>query len=127
MERIKDINQPLFLLVGNIVAERTFGTKNEIRKGTKHFSAGTKVYIIDWYPGMCETIIVIGLNKKTKRLIRICLKVDSVENLRIRAVYKPKIIYKISMFFDKYSELTYESAFEMLNAIPLWQQSLRNK
>ncbi len=49
---------PLWTLVANIKHEISYGEeKMENRKGTKQFSPGTKVYIIDWFAGMCKDII----------------------------------------------------------------------
>ena len=46
---------PVWTVTANIVPTRKFGPGGtETRMGTKHFSPGTKVYIIDWYPGTCE-------------------------------------------------------------------------
>ena len=50
----------------------------KIKKGTKHFSGGTKVYIIDWFPGMCETLIVVGRHRKAKRKFK--ATTDSIHN-----------------------------------------------
>ncbi|KAF2079408.1 hypothetical protein [Flavobacterium sharifuzzamanii] len=115
--------KPIHLLVGNIVAERYFGPDKEIKKGTKHFSGGTKIYIIDWYPGMCETIVAVGLNKRTKRIISICIKVNLVENLRIKSVYNKNIIKKVEERHGQIdSEFIQELAETMLKNIPYWQK-----
>jgi hypothetical protein len=117
--------KPIYILVGNIIAERHFGPDKEIRKGTKHFSGGTKVYIIDWYPGMCETIVVIGIHRKSKKLIKNCIKVDKVENLRVKKIYSLSLLKKIKELACL--SLTEESALQMFNVIPIWQEALKNE
>ncbi|WP_312365658.1 hypothetical protein [Sphingobacterium sp.] len=62
---------------------------------------GTKVYIIDWYAGMCQAITVIGLSRDTKKLITIVMRAEWVENLRVKLSYNPKVCSKIKAYFDK--------------------------
>ena len=65
--------------VGNIVRERPYGPGGtEIRFGTKHFAPGAKVYVINWYAGLCRRIVVVGLHRKSKRLITLALDVRLV-------------------------------------------------
>ena len=81
--------------VGNIIRERPYGPGGaEIRFGTKHFAPGAKVYIINWYAGMCERIIVAGMHRKSKHLITITIDVRLVENLRSKVYYNPGAITK---------------------------------
>lgn len=114
--------------VGNIVRERNYGPKGaEIRIGTKHFAPGAKVYIIDWYAGMCERIVVVGLHRKSKKFIRLAIDVKVVENLRPKLCYTPAAIKKIK---DHYSPsripwLTEEFANRMCDVIPFWQAELK--
>lgn len=114
--------------VGNIIRERPYGPGGaEIRIGTKHFAPGAKVYIIDWYAGMCERIVVVGLHRKSKKFIRLALDVKVVENLRPKLCYTPAAIRKIK---DHYSPgripwLTEEFAKRMCEVIPYWQEELK--
>jgi hypothetical protein len=114
--------------VANIVRERPFGPGGaEIRIGTKHFAPGAKVYIIDWYAGMCERIIVVGLHRKSKKFIRLVIDVKVVENLRPKLCYNPAAIRKIK---DHYSPsripwLTEEFVKRMCEVIPYWQEELK--
>ena len=60
---------PLWTLVANIKQEISYGEgKMETHKGSKQFSPGTKVHIIDWYAGMCKDITLIGLSRDTKKI-----------------------------------------------------------
>jgi hypothetical protein len=56
----------IYCLVGNIIEERFDQVLDKIVKGTKHFSAGTKVYCYPpvWGDGY-ENIKVIGRHRKS--------------------------------------------------------------
>jgi len=114
--------------VANIVRERPYGPGGaEIRFGTKHFAPGAKVYIIDWYAGMCERIVVVGQHRKSKKLIAIVTDVKLVENLRAKVCYAPAVLAKIKQYFDKgyypprIKYLTQDFAELVCKTIPAWQ------
>ena len=71
-------------LVGNIVEEHEFGEDHEIKKGTKHFSGGTKVYIapVQWGDGY-ERIIVIGKKRGSRNYAEVIMLSCRVSMLRI--------------------------------------------
>ena len=83
-------------LVGNIVNEHRFGEEKDIKSGTKHFSAGTKVYLApsSWGDGY-ERIHVIGLGRGKRRFIEIVMQRKYIENFRIQKVYKPAIVRRM--------------------------------
>jgi hypothetical protein len=92
----------LWTLVANIKQDISYGKgKLQTRSGTKHFSPGTKVYIIDCFAGMTEDITVIGLARDTKRLITIVIRAEWVEHLRVKLCYNPKVCSKIKAYFNK--------------------------
>jgi hypothetical protein len=110
--------------VANIVRERPYSPGGaEIRLGTKHFAPGAKVYIIDWYAGMCERIIVVGQHRKSKHLIAIVIDVKLVENLRAKLCYAPAVLAKIKEYHqsDDLTFLTAEFADTLCKTIPFWQ------
>ena len=117
---------PVWAVAANIVTVRRFGPGgNEIKLGTKHFRPGTKVYIIDWYAGMCERITVVGRGRKSHRLIKIVLTVAAVENLRVKMVYEPAVLSKIKEHYPgNMDRLTKTSAETMCKIIPYWQAEL---
>ena len=116
-------------VAANIVNERPYGPgEQEINHGTKHFKPGTKVYIIDWFPGMCEDIIVVGIARKPRRFIKVVIRAEWVENLRIKPAYEPAVIKKIKEHFpDDLSRLNKEFAETMFKVLPYWQEELKNK
>lgn len=120
-----------WIAVGNIVRERPYGPGGaETRLGTKHFAPGAKVYIINWYAGMCRRIIVVGLHRKSKRFITLALDVRLVENLRPKVCYDPAVIAKVKEHFSPkphfypgtIDSLTQEFAERVCATIPQWQQ-----
>jgi len=118
---------PIWAVVANIVYERKSGIEGkEIKIGTKNFNSGTKVYIISWQPGLAENIVVIGLERRSKKFITTYLRADYVENLRVKIVRNPFVVMKIYEFHgEKQTYLTEKLANEMYTEIPSWQQKLR--
>ena len=55
-------------MVANVVHERPYGPEGaEIRRGTKHFAPGAKVYVFSFFWGMGgEQVTVIGRHRKSK-------------------------------------------------------------
>jgi diadenosine tetraphosphate (Ap4A) HIT family hydrolase len=126
---MEETPESYWTVVANIVKERPYGPGGQqIKHGTKHFKPGTKVYIIDWYPGMCEDIIVVGMARRPLRFIKVVIRADWVENLRIKPAYAPIVMKKIK---EHYSEdlfrLTKEFAETMFETIPLWQEEMKRK
>ena len=118
----------LWTLVANIKREISYGErKRQTRIGTKQFSPGAKVYIIDWFAGMTEDITVIGLARDTKKLITIVIRAEWVEHLRVKLCYNPKVCSKIKACFDKeeagMQRYTEQFINEMFIGIPQWNES----
>ncbi|MDR2270276.1 MAG: hypothetical protein LBF27_05155 [Sphingobacterium sp.] len=116
-------------MVANIKQEISYGQgKLQTRYGTKQFSPGTKVYIVDWYAGMCQAITVIGLSRDTKKLITIVIRAEWVENFRLKLCYNPKVCSKIKTYFDKeetgMQRYTEKFVNDMFIGIPQWIEPL---
>jgi hypothetical protein len=115
-------------VVGNIIRERPYGPGGaEIRVGTKHFTPGAKVYIIDWFAGTCARVVVVGLHRKSKKNIRLVIDVKLVENLRPKLCYTPAVSKKIREHYSptRIKWLTKEFAETICKTIPYWQAELR--
>ena len=80
-------------LVGNIVKEHAFGEEQEIRRGTKQFAPGAKVYCAEsmWGDGY-ESIGVLGLPRHGRKYIEVIMKSKMIENFRLQKVFKPAIL-----------------------------------
>lgn len=82
-----------FCIIGNIVDKHFYGELKEIRRGTKHFRPNAKVYCLPEYGGMAhEKMVVVGMHRKSKRLIKIAIPTKRIKDFRIKSVYKPRII-----------------------------------
>jgi hypothetical protein len=82
--------------VGNVVVERLHGSEGEVRRGTKHFSPGTKVYLVDAYWGMGgETVTVLGLARRPKRWIGVDVGARVVENWRAKLIHDPGVLRRL--------------------------------
>lgn len=84
-------------LVGNIVKTHEFGENHEIKYGSKHFSAGTKVYMapVQWGDGY-EQIYVIGKPRHGHNYITIIMRREYIENIRLRKVYNPAVLERMN-------------------------------
>ena len=80
-------------LVGNIVQDREYGEKHEIKHGTKHFSPGTKVYCAPchWGDGY-EQIVIIGKHRGSSKYIEIIMPRKYIEHFRCQKVFKPVVL-----------------------------------
>lgn len=80
-------------LVGNIVDEHEFGEQKETRRGTKHFSPGTKVHCIPEFGGTGhERITAIGIARRSNKHIKVVLPSILIVNWRTKKVFHPYIL-----------------------------------
>jgi hypothetical protein len=83
--------------VGNIVNEQPTGKDAaEAKRGTKHFSPGTKIYAFpaQWGDGY-EKIIVVGRHRGSKDFVTMVIKSDRVTDWRAKAVYHPEVLRRL--------------------------------
>lgn len=87
----------LWCIVGNIVETHYSKETNELKKGSKHFRPGAKVYCIPEFPGCAhDSIRVIGKPRKQKAMINIIISTKLITNFRLQKVYSPTLFDKIS-------------------------------
>lgn len=83
----------IWCLVGNVVEEHEWGEEKIVRKGTKQFPPGAKVYC---FPTLCgdgyENIKVIGKPRRSRRLITVVMRSALITNWRLKKVYDPEVI-----------------------------------
>jgi hypothetical protein len=114
----------------NVVSERPFGPGGaEMRPASKHFAPGAKVYIIDWFPGTCSRVVVVGLNRKTKRMMKLVVAVELLENFRAKVCYVPAVIAKIEEHSQTgaSSQLDKTLAETLCAVLPLWKAEALSK
>ncbi len=117
--------EPLWCAVANVKKEISFGEEHIIRKGTKHFRGGAKVYIGDAYWGTCCSATVIGHHRSNGRYIKIDIPIKHLENFRLELVYSPKVIELVQESFTEKGRVgrgvyTKEEAEKLIEAIPGW-------
>jgi hypothetical protein len=83
---------PVWCVRANVVQEREFGPLGfERRSGTKHFRGGAKVWVIDAFFGVAETVIVVGHHRGGGRLVKMALHVRVLTDFKAALVYSPGV------------------------------------
>lgn len=95
----------IWCIVANVVAERPVGEDKVSRKGTKHFSAGAKVYCYPplWGDGY-EHIKVIGRHRGSRKLVEIVMPSKWLTNWRVKIVYSPFVLTRMKDHWDDSKE-----------------------
>lgn len=83
-------------LVGNIVKGQPSDDDVGVSAGTKHFSAGTKIYAFpaQWGDGY-ERIIVVGRHRGSKGFVTMVVNSDLITNWRAKVVYNPEVLRRL--------------------------------
>ena len=86
----------VWCLVGNVIGDHPYGEDRRIVSGTRHFSAGTKVYCLpaNWGDGY-EKIDVIGRPRGRHGLRHVVMRRSLIENFRVQKVFSPAVIEKM--------------------------------
>src|SRR4051794_15360864 len=108
-------------LVGNIVEEHEFGESKEIRRGSKHFTPGTKVYCLppQWGDGY-EKVVAVGIARGSRRWITVVLPSRLITNWRAKAVYKPAVRRRLGEGFNGFNR-----QWKSQKEVESWVESLR--
>ena len=117
-------NESYWTAVANVVQHRRYGPDGaETRPASVHFAPGAKIYVIDWFPGMCSRVVVVGLHRKTKRMIKLVFAVELLENFRSQVCYVPAVIELIKAHFpaDEIHRLNREFSEQLRDVLPIWK------
>lgn len=116
------VPEALRLATASVLKEVRCGVGGvDLKRGTRHFRGGAKVYIIDNYPGTCESVIVIGHERHSGRYVQLALKVWRLEDFRITTVYSPKVVQMVHEYYDsRLLPLDLERAEYLCNASREW-------
>lgn len=95
---------PSWCLVGNVVAEHKLRGADEVRQGSKHFTAGTKVYCLppQWGDGF-QQVVAIGMARKTRRWITVVMSSGLITNWRAQAVYSATVLGRLRAGFGEHA------------------------
>ncbi len=97
---------PVWWVVANVVDERPYGEGGrETRRGTKHFSPGTKVYCFPplWGDGY-EKVQVVGRHRGSRRYVTMIVASRWLTSWRVQLVYSPAAIAALAGYWDGTAE-----------------------
>ena len=119
-------------VAANVVAERRFGPLGlERRRGTKHFLPGAKVFVIDAFGGMCESVVVVGHHRGSHRWVRMILPVSTLERFRPALAYNPRALALIAEQrlgpASGHAPTTREEAAEYAAVYARWKEACRGE
>lgn len=112
-------------LVGNIIEERPYGPGGqEVRRGTKHFAPGTKVYCLpaQWGDGY-EQILVIGRHRGSKKWVTMVISSDWVTNWRAKLVYEPAVLRRLHVATSEAGRRNWTSQAEVEECVASLRQA----
>jgi hypothetical protein len=91
-------------LVGNVVEEHPFGDAEEIMRGSKQFTPGTKVYCLpaQWGDGY-EKVVAVGIARRPRQLITVVMPAALITNWRAKVVYQPAVLERLRQGFDGFN------------------------
>jgi hypothetical protein len=111
---------PVWCPVANMTEERRYGPDgSEIKRGSKHFAAGAKVYCfpMQWGDGY-EQIEVVGRHRVTHRYVKMIISSSWLENWRVQLVYSPTVVRMLWPVWDgsERSRAKAQKLVDMINA-----------
>ncbi len=93
---------PVWCLVTNMIQERPYGPGGrKIRRGSKHFAPGAKLYCYRalWGDGY-ERIQVLGRHRAPHRYVKMIVSEKWLTNWRVRLIYSPHLIRELWPSWD---------------------------
>ncbi|GAA6170328.1 hypothetical protein [Sessilibacter corallicola] len=107
--------------IAKVTEDRFFGPERELKRGTKHFRGGAKVYVIDAYWGSCDSATVVGHHRASGRYIKIDMLVKHLTDFRFGVVYSPTVVNFIREHFADREPYTKEYGQSILTVLPEWK------
>lgn len=94
---------PVWCVVGNMGSAHQYGPDGqEIRRGTRHFAPGARLYVrhmMGW-TGDTPDLEVVGRHRATHRYVRMIVDSALLEQWRVALVYSPEVIRLLSPYCD---------------------------
>ena len=93
---------PVWCVVANVAPEHLAGPYgSEVRRGTKHFVPGAKVYVFppQWGDGGAH-LEVVGHHRGSKRFVSVIVPAKVLRNARAKCVYSPYLIREVRRYWD---------------------------
>lgn len=85
-------------VVANVAREVPFGPGGvEIRRGTKHFSPGAKVWVLpaQWGDGG-DQVFVVARHRGSRRYVRMVVPSRRLTGFRVQGVYSPAVLRELT-------------------------------
>lgn len=91
------MTEPVWCLVANVVEERRYGEEStEIRRGTRLFAPGAKVWVPDGYAGMgYDRVTAVGRTRHASRYASVVVAAEHLTNWRVKMVYSPAVLARL--------------------------------
>ena len=109
------------MVCATVVDTRVHGQDHRAHKGTKHFRAKAKVFVIDAYWGTCDTVTVIGHHRAGGRYAKLDMPVKHLEDFRTEVIYSPTVLGLLREHFRGRSEYSEDYTEELLTALRQWK------
>ena len=122
----RDSDGTQWCLVGNIVDERRCGEGGaETRRGTRHFSPGTKIFCLpaQWGDGY-DQIVVIGRHRGSKHFVTMIISSDWVTNWRAKIVYDLAVLERLATIEQEQGRSNWKTKEEVdqyVESLKSWQ------
>lgn len=116
----------VWCLVGNVVDEHSHGEEGAIKQGSKHFTAGTKVYCLapQWGDGF-ERVVAVGLHRGSRQWVTVVMPSDQITNWRAKAVYKPAVLKRLREGFRGPHGHVFRGQWASRREVESWARELR--
>jgi len=100
-DAISSAKNGVWCVIANVVEERPYGEDHEMRKGTKHFRSGAKVYCFPmmWGDGY-ENVRVVGRHRGSNRYVTMIIRSAWLTNWRAKVIYSPEVIRRLEGRWD---------------------------
>jgi hypothetical protein len=92
----------VWCLVATVAEEQPFGVDgDDVRRGTKHFAPGAKLYCFQaGWGDLYERIMVVGRHRATHRYVTMVMPSKRLTNWHVDLVYSPYVIARLAGKWD---------------------------
>ncbi len=117
----------IFCVTANVLKDIQWGEEGSSKNGTKNFQGGAKVSIIDYYPDICERVVVVGHHRDNGRYIELSMAVRHLHNFRVTAVYSHKVLSYIRNRYKDERHCDKTRAKQICESVKEWAETEREK
>jgi hypothetical protein len=114
---------PTKMVRATIVGTHSYGQEHQVHRGTKHFRANAKVFVIDAHWGTCDSVTVIGHHRPGGRYAKLDMPVQHLEQFRMEVVYSPTVLKLLKKHFEGRAAYSEDYAEKLLRALAQWKSA----